>query len=194
MAGFIGKGLGSIKEHANNSVEKLKIESGKGAEIRILTPGDEVISLYEHTVQIGGQWKTITCIGRNDCPLCLTQDKASFKAYLAVLDRADGKVKYWKVSKTVGMQLVGLVEEYGDLSARDFKVTRHGEKLTTTYQFFPRDPNKEDLSKYTLPDIEAIVRPLSKEQIMAIMSGGVSSNSGSDSAPPPAGGSTDYPF
>lgn len=196
MAGYFGKGLGAVKEQANKSVGSLKIESGKAAEIRVLTPGDEIISLYEHQFQVGGQWKTVTCIGKQECPLCLTGEKGSMKAYLSVLDRADNKVKYWKISKTVALQLIGLVEEYGDLTKRDFKVTRQGEKLLTNYQFFPRDPKEEDLSQYELPNLEEIVKPLTKEAIMAIMSGGVGSGAPSDASPPAAGGpkKDDYPF
>lgn len=197
MAGFLAKGLGSIKEQADKSVGKLKIEIGKPAEIRVLTPADEIIGIYEHTVQIGGQWKTATCLGKGVCPLCVTGDRASFKAYLCVLDRTDNRVKYWKISKTVALQLYGLVEEYGDLSARDFKVSRQGEKLQTTYQFFPRDPKEEDLSQFELPNLEELVKPMTREAMIAMMSGGISANQNNEQQQEQPSGDKDsksYPF
>lgn len=195
MAGYFGKGLGAFKEQASKSVGSLKIESGNTTEIRVLTPGNEIISLYEHQFQVLGQWKTVTCIGKHECPLCLSGEKGSMKAYLSVLDRSDGKVKCWKVSKTVALQLIGLIEEYGDLTKRDFMVARHGEKLQTSYQFYPRDPKEEDLSRYELPNLEEIVKPLTKAAIMAIMSGGIGSGAPSETPSPIAAPKKDdYPF
>jgi hypothetical protein len=198
---FMGKGLGDMRDAVNKGAAKLKIDSGKSVEIRVLTPMDEIISIYEHTVQIGGKWKTITCLGRQECPLCLAGERASFKAYINVLDRSDNKVKYWKIGKKVALQLLSLVEEYGDLSGRDFKVYRQGEKLDTTYQFFPRDPKPEDLSQFEQPNLEEMVAPMTREAILTMMSGGLSSSS-DDQGGEPAGdgagdtpaGQDDYPF
>lgn len=171
----IGKGLGFIKEASKNSVSFLKVKSGEYAVIRFLVPTDELISVYEHTEQFNGSWKSVTCLGKNDCPICQAGKYPSFVTYIPVLDRTDNdRVKIFKASKKVGIQLLSLVEEYGDLTRRDFKLYRQGEKQQTTYQFFPRDPQELDLSQYEVPDIEAMVQPLSREAIIALMSGGVS--------------------
>ncbi len=175
---YMGKGLGAIKDAGANAI--LKIKPNESKIIRILTPPDEIISVWEHVEQMGGGWQTVTCLGRTDCPLCKAGKKASFKSYIAVLDREDDKVKILKASKKVGVQLVGLQEEYGNLRGRDFKISRTGEKLETTYQFFPRDPSEADFTKYELPNFEVMVTPLTAQAIRDLMAGGMVSDNEPD--------------
>lgn len=191
MAGAV-KGLGAIKEVMNKSTQNLKIADGEHAVVRILTPADEIIGLYEHTEQFNGNWRTVTCLGKSDCPLCQAGKRGGFKAYLVVADRTDGdKVKIFKASKTVTKQLLGLVEEYGDLTKRDFKIARSGQKLETTYQFFPRDPQEYVLPEGAeLPNIEELVAPMAKDAILALMNGG----SVADVEEKKEEDSDDYPF
>lgn len=165
------KGLSEML--GNGGVDYLKLEDGGSAVIRILLPADELIGVYEHTEQFASGWKTVTCLGKNTCPLCKAGKRANFKAYIPVLDRSDDKVKIFKVSKTVVKQLVGMMEEYGDLTSRDYKVLRTGKKLDTTYQFFPKDNKEIDLSQYEIPDIESIVEPMTPEAIRELMIGDV---------------------
>jgi len=168
----IGRGLGAIKEAVNKSNTQLKLKNGESAIVRILTPVDEIISVYEHTEQFNGSWQTVTCLGKHECPLCQVGKRPSFKSYLVVFDQGDKKVKIFKASKSVGKQLIGLIEEYGDLSKRDFKIYRQGDKLDTTYQFLPRDPSPFKLPEdIELPNIEDLVAPLSREAILSMMNG-----------------------
>lgn len=120
------KGMQAIQESTKSSFMTLKMKSGESKVVRILTKPDEIISLYEHVEQFNGQWYTIPCLGKDVCPLCQADKRASFKAYLFVVDRADDKVKLFKAGKKVAVQLLGLVEEYGDINGRDFKVFRQG--------------------------------------------------------------------
>lgn len=194
---MFAKGLQETIDKANkNSTSMLKLEDGESAVIRILVPASELISVYEHTENINGNWQTITCLGREKCPLCQAGKKASLKIYVPVADRSDdNKVKIFKASKTVGQMMLGLIEEYGDLTKRDFKLYRQGKKLDTKYQFFPRDPQEDDLSKYEIPDIEKIVAPMSPEAIKAIMDGTDNGNVDDVSNEGVSGGSEDdYPF
>lgn len=191
----IQRGLGAIKDAQNSGANNLKIKDGESAVIRFLQDPSEIISVYEYTLQLGdNRWKTITAIDKNEDPLYAAGHKAAFKSYLVVLDRSDNKVKIFKASKTVGKQLIGLVEEYGDITARDFKISRSGEKLATTYQFFPRDKEEltEDYSEQ-IPDVAEMVRPLTRDAILAIMHGGDSVQDA-----PPAGNKDekkeDFPF
>lgn len=166
------KGLGVIKEEMGKSAQTLKIEDGKHVVIRILTPADEVIGIYEHTEQINGSWRTMTCLGKDKCPMCQAGKRGSFKAYLLVADRTDSdKVKIFKASKTVVKQLLGLVEEYGDITARDFKVSRTGKGLDTVYQFFPRDPQEFSIGEVELPNLEEVVAPMTREAMLETMNG-----------------------
>ena len=199
------KGIGALSEAVKKqSMEILKIEDGQSRVVRILVDAEELIGVYEHTEQFGGSWKTLTCLDRNDnrkgeCPLCAAGKSASFKAYIPMLDTNDNKVKIFKASKDVVKQLLGLIEEYGDLTDRDYKIVRNGAKLQTTYQFLPKDKKKIDLSVYELPDIEEKVEPLTREAILNMMNGGMSSSSDStdnstgtdDETPKP---SKNYPF
>jgi hypothetical protein len=191
----MGKGLGAIKEANEGSVHNLKIKNGESKVIRILTPPDEIISVWEHVEQLAGGWKTVTCLGKQDCPLCKAGKKASFKSYIAVLDRDDNKVKIFKASKKVGVQLLGLLDEYGDLRARDFKIFRQGDKLDTTYQFFPRDPSAVNFDDYELPDIEEMVALKSKDEILELMAGGsVDNNDSEETGEGEETGEDKYPF
>lgn len=180
----IKKGLGAIQEAVKNSTHQLKLKDGESAVIRLIQPLDEIVSVWEYTEQFGGQWHTITALPKEEDPLRAAGKKASFRSYLVVLDKRDDKVKIFKASKTVGQQILGLVEEYGDLTKRDFKITRSGEKLNTTYQFFPRDPEEMDFSKYDIPNTEEMVETMSREAILALM------NSGGTVTDNPAGGTS----
>lgn len=168
--GLVGKGLGAINEAIKNSMVQLKLKDGQSVTVRILVPASELISVYEHVKEYGGQWHTITCLGKKNCPVCQSGDRARFVVYLPVVVREeDNKVMIFKATKRTATALIGLVEEYGDLTKRDFKIVRQGANMNTIYQFFPKDPVEEDLSKYELPDIEAMVEPLTREAILAIM-------------------------
>lgn len=177
------KGLGAIRDAANNSANMLKIESGASAVVRILVPAEELNSVYEYTLEINGQWNTITQLPKGEDPLSAAGYKASFKTYIPVWDYADKKVKIFKASKTVGIQLLGLVDEYGDLTKRDFKITRQGEKLKTAYQFFARDQAAfEPGVEIVIPNIEDMIKPLTRDAVIALMNGiNVNANSGGDS-------------
>lgn len=183
------KGLGAMKEAMGKGMDYIKMKSGEAIVVRILVPADEILGVYEHTEKFGGFWKTVTCPGKHTCPLCKAGKRASFKAYLPVLDRADDKVKIFKASKDTVKLLLGLVEEYGNLTTRDFKIIRQGEKLDTVYQFFPKDPKELDLSEYEVPDIESRIVPMTPEAIRELMEGSLSPEANKDS-----GSDDEYPF
>lgn len=169
----IKKGFAAIREANNSSTQQLKLKDGESTVIRFLQIPDEIISVWEYTIQANGQWHTVTALDKNEDPLYAAGHKASFKSYLVVLDKSDNRVKIFKASKTVGTQLMGLLEEYGSINDRDFKISRTGEKLKTTYQFFPRDREEMDLSQYEsqIPDVEEMVRPQTRDSILSLMNG-----------------------
>lgn len=200
----IQKGLGAIRDAANNSTTMLKIKPNESAVVRILTPAEDIISVWEYTLEINGQWQTITALPRTEDPLQGSGNKPGFKSYLEVYDYSDKKVKVLKASKTMGTQLLGLIEEYGDLTKRDFKIARQGEKLNTTYQFFARDP-QPFAEKVERMDLEALVesQTLTREAIQKLMSGigqvtdapsGDSGNSGGGNQGGNSKNNDDFPF
>jgi len=193
---FMMKGLQAIKENFEKSIEYVKLKSGESIRIRIAVPADEIIGVYEHTEQIGGQWKTLTCLGKNICPLCQAGKRAAFKAYIPVIDIGTDKVKIFKASKETIRTILGLVEEYGDLTKHDFKVVRQGDGLDTTYQFFIQaKPADIDLSQYEIPNIEEKVTPMTREEILALLEGGASAAESIAKGEKPVDDSDDdYPF
>jgi hypothetical protein len=171
----------AMEEALKNSASFLKLENNKSAVVRILVPVNEIMAAYEHTEQFGGNWKTVSCPGKKDCPICAAGRYSSFKAYIPVFDRSDDKVKIFKASKKTFKKLLLQVEEYGDVTKRDFKIVRQGEKLETTYEFFARDVESFNFDEVELPDIEAMVTPATRESILALMEGGIAvSNTGDD--------------
>jgi len=190
------KGLGAIQENLGSSNEYLKLKDGEGVVLRILVPSTELIAVWEHTEQFAGRWKTVTCLGKDTCPLCLAGKRASFKAYVPLLDTADDKVKIFKASRDSIKQIIGLVEEYGELNKNTFKLVRKGMKLDTTYQFFyKKDDTDYDLSQYDVPNIEEIVKPMEREAMIALMEGGASVARAAEQGKPAVETSTDdYPF
>jgi len=164
------KGLESISDFFGKKTQYFKLKSGESRLIRFITPIDNIVSIFEHSEQLGGGWKTIPCLGK-DCPLCEVGQRPSLKSYMLVIDREDDTVKIFKASKTVAQQLISLVQEYGDITKRDFKVYRQGEKINTSYQFFPKDPSPVDLTKYDIPNIEDVIKVYTKEEIENLMNG-----------------------
>ncbi|WMT39259.1 hypothetical protein RE628_17560 [Paenibacillus sp. D2_2] len=196
------KGLGAIRDAAKNSITMLKIKPNESAVVRILTPAEEIISVWEYTMEINSQWHTITALLKSEDPLQGSGLKPSFKSYLEVFDYTDKKVKILKASKTMGIQLLGLIEEYGDLTKRDFKIARRGEKMNTAYQFFARAP-QAFTEKVERLDIEALIeyQTLTRNSIMNLMSGmdkvtdapsGDAANSGNQSGS--SKNTDDFPF
>lgn len=88
------------------------------------------------------------------------------------LDEKDKEkqLQLWERGITDIKQVLGIIEEYGDLNARDIKIKRSGAKgsLKTTYQYFPKDKSERDLpEKQEL--VGSLILDLSKEeQIKAI--------------------------
>lgn len=166
---YIGKGLEAIKKANEGGNQLLKLKNGESTEVRILTPADQIISVYEHTEKFGGRWYTLRCLGKDNCPLCKAGKNASFRSYIVLFDRKDEKVKIFKASSRAGKNLAAQAEEYGDITKRDFKILRQGDGFQTTYQFFPRDPSEFDASELELPNVEALIKPKSPEEIMELM-------------------------
>lgn len=180
MSGIV-QGLGAIGENMGSDAINFKLEDGKSAVIRFVTKPENMVGVWEHVEQINGNWKTVTCLGKANCPLCKAGKKASFKTYAVIAERSDGdRLKIYKASKTVTKQLIGLVEEYADITARDFKLTRTGQKFDTTYQFFPRDPQPFNFNVDDMPNLQELVAPLPASEIQAMLDGASMADNSND--------------
>lgn len=187
---MVMRGIDAIKGMMQSGAETLKIQPNSSAIVRFITPGNEILSTFEHVEQFGGQWRTVPCLGKAECPLCQAGYKPQFRSYMLVIDRSDNKVKLFKASKRVMKSIIGLIEEYGDLTSRDYKIFRQGDKLETTYQFFPKDVTVQNLDGFDIPDLEDMIRTYSREEIIGMMSGGVGNVAPANNLPPAEG----FPF
>ena len=164
------KGLQNIKQILSKSTEYFKLKDGESALIQFAVSPDEMIAQYEHVEFLGGQWRVIPCLGQKECPLCQAGKRASFRVYVPILDIGQDKIKIFKASKETARLIVGLYEEYqNEFNERIFKIVRNGDKLNTTYQFFPKEKSTIDLSKYEIPSIEQLIKPMTREEIEMLL-------------------------
>jgi hypothetical protein len=194
----IQRGLGAIADANKGSAAYLKLKDGESTVVRFLQPTEEIVSVWEYSIQIDGKWRNVTALPKGECPLYAAGKKPSFKSYLLVYDFTDQKVKIFKANKDVGKSIIGLVEEYGDLTARDFKILRQGEKINTTYQFFAKDKSEFDFDAVSenIPNVEEMVKPMTRDAIIAMMAGMDAVTDANPNTNETAGGGKkdDFPF
>lgn len=208
----MAKGLGALADSANKAggTQFLKLKDGESIVMRILHPVEELITVNEHVLELTpGNWRTYTCLCEEGlaCPLCEMGDKAKPATYIPFYGVADGKIGIFKASPTVAATVLAIVEEYGDITARDFKLSRKGLKFDTKYIFLPKDKDQSIPfpTGIEIPNIEKMTACKSAEQIRAEVAGvtfeAPSNESSGDSAvgaketgsESPAGGAP-YPF
>jgi hypothetical protein len=186
--------------------QRIVLKDGESKVIRFLLPVEEINSVYEHTLDMGNYFTTFTCRndehGTGDCPACSAKLKRIFKSYIPVIDKTDGnKVKILLAGVKMGAQIIGLIEEYGDLTKRDFKIQRIGSKINnTTYQFFAKDPSNLELASFIdeIPQLDTILAIKSSEEISNLLGGAHASEESyvvdySDTEPT-SSNSSPYPF
>lgn len=187
----MGKSLGDLlNKYENQSFSKtgwfsLK-DDGDSATVRMLHKGQigtepdgqpkydlDVLEVHKMDVDGSGRDRTILCKGEN-CEICKAGHKPSLRMFLQMinLDEKDKEkqLQLWERGITDIKAILGLIEEYGDLNARDIKIRRSGAKgsLKTSYQYFPRDKSARELpEKQNL--IGTLILDLTpEEQIKAI--------------------------
>lgn len=60
-----------------------------------------------------------------------------------IIDRADGKVKIWKFSRSLKEEIMAISAKYGDPTKYDLILSRKGKKLETKYTIIPARENTE---------------------------------------------------
>ncbi len=187
----MGKSLGDlVKKYESQGFSKagwfsLK-DDGDTATVRLLHHGEigvvedgapkydlDVFEVHKMDVDGSDRDRTILCKGE-ECELCKSGDKPKLRMFLQMLNLdekdKDKQLQLWERGITDIKQILGLCEEYGDLSQRDIKIKRSGAKgsMKTTYQFFPRDKSERDLpEKQDL--VGSLILDLNREdQIKAI--------------------------
>lgn len=206
----MGKSLGDlVKKYENQGFSKagwftLK-DDGDTATVRLLHHGEvgteedgspkydlDVFEVHKMDVDGSGRDHTILCKGE-ECELCKSGDKPKLRMFLQLLnlDEKDKEkqLQLWERGITDIKQILGLCEEYGDLSERDIKIKRSGAKgsMKTTYQFFPKDK-----SERALPDrqnlVGSLILDLSKDDQIKAIEGRLQLNRGNNNG---SGGNSD---
>ena len=187
----MGKSLGDlVKKYENQGFSKAGwftlADDGDTATVRLLHHGEvgteedgqpkydlDVYEVHKMDVDGSGRDRTILCKGE-ECEICMSGNKPKLRMFLQMLnlDEKDKEkqLQLWERGINDIKQIIGLCEEYGDLSQRDIKIKRSGAKgsMKTTYQFFPKDKTERELpEKQEL--IGSLILNLNRdEQIKAI--------------------------
>lgn len=140
---------GGNKEFDNWSWFSLK-DDGDTALVRLLISNVDDIEKFTHEVhkiKIGRWDKRVKCLGK-DCPMCAGGDNPSLRVWIPLVVK-EGNTEYgekqvWERGLTDIKNLISLYDEYGDLSAREWKIKRNGKKGSTDtfYSFFPKDKSE----------------------------------------------------
>lgn len=163
----MGKSLGELLNKYDNQGAKagwfsLK-DDGDSATVRMLHKGQigtepdgspkydlDVLEVHKMDVDGSGRDRTILCKGE-ECEICKSGNKAQLRMFLQMinLDEKDKEkqLQLWERGITDIKQILGIIEEYGDLNSRDIKIKRSGAKgsLKTTYQYFPKDKSEREI-------------------------------------------------
>lgn len=200
----MGKSLGDlVKKYESQGFSKagwfsLK-DDGDTATVRLLHHGEvgteedgspkydlDVFEVHKMDVDGSGRDRTILCKGE-DCELCKSGNKPQLRMFLQMLNLderdKDKQLQLWERGITDIKQILGLCEEYGDLSARDIKIKRSGAKgsMKTTYQFFPKDKSERELpEKQDL--VGSLILNLDKDEQIKAIEGRLQLNRGNNNS------------
>lgn len=205
----MGKSLGDLINKYDNQGAKagwfsLK-DDGDSATVRMLHKGQigtepdgapkydlDVFEVHKLDVDGSGKDRTVLCKGE-DCEICKSGSKPQLRMFLQMLnlDEKDKEkqLQLWERGITDIKQILGIIEEYGDLNARDIKIKRCGAKnsLKTTYQYFPKDKSERELpEKQNL--IGNLILDLNREDQIKAIEGRLEIKKNNNNS---AGGATD---
>lgn len=205
----MGKSLGDLLNKYEGQVSKtgwfsLK-DDGDSATVRLLHKGQigtepdgqpkydlDVFEVHKMDVDGSGKDRTVLCKGEN-CEICKSGHIPQLRMFLQMinLDEKDKEkqLQLWERGITDIKQILGIIEEYGDLNARDIKIKRSGAKgsMKTTYQYFPKDKTERELpEKQNL--VGNLILDLSREDQIKAIEGRLEIKKNNNSS---AGGDTD---
>jgi hypothetical protein len=169
------RGINKAKQvHEDNTglpYKALQIKDNGGtAEVRILQPQDEWVSLFFH--QKYQVLKRTRCASEDsaksdDCPLCVAGAPRQLKTFIPVRVRGDAeqeRVQIVEAGNETLNEIIFQIEdlpEDTDVTYFDFKIKRVGVGLDTKYKCATKNGTKRPLDKdeqaLTIPDIETLV-------------------------------------
>lgn len=112
--------------------------------------GDDIDYFLVHEVEIGGNTRTVNCLGVDEegnldperCPLCQNGLYKKEKLYLQLYNHDTEQAEIWERGRTFTSQISNLVNLYGSLVTQPLLVTRMGRKgdSNTRYELTPEEP------------------------------------------------------
>lgn len=149
--GFSKAGWFSLKDDGDSATVRMLHKGAIGTEPDGSPKYDlDVYEVHKLDVDGSGRDRTVLCKGEG-CELCKAGIKSQLRMFLQMvnLDEKDKEkqLQLWERGITDIKQILGIIEEYGDLNARDIKIKRSGAKgsMKTTYQYFPKDKSEREL-------------------------------------------------
>jgi len=153
-----------------------RLAENEEANIRFIT--DTPVTFYEH--YIPGLKRTFTCPQTQDCPLCGTGNKPSFRgAYLVIDTRHEewedqetgekkSRVNTLKVMKhgIKALQVLDRKHQKKGLKQFDWNISRTGTGTTTTYDFEAIDKIEGIPEPEEIPALRDILAPREREFII----------------------------
>lgn len=184
--GFSKAGWFSLKDDGDTATVRLLHHGEVGKEEDGSPAYDlDIYEVHKLDVDGSGRDRTVLCKGE-ECELCRAGEKPKLRMFLQMLNLderdPDKQLQLWERGITDIKQILGLCEEYGDLSKRDIKIKRSGAKgnLKTSYQFFPKDPSERNIpEKQNL--VGTFILDLGKEDQIKAIEGRLQVNKGKNS-------------
>lgn len=149
--GFSKTGWFSLKNDGDTATVRMLHKGQIGTEPDGSPKYDlDVYEVHKMDVDGSGTDRTILCKG-DECEICKSGHKAKLRMFLQMLNldekNPDKQLQLWERGMVDIKQILGIIEEYGDLDERDIKIKRSGAagSLKTSYQYFPKDKSEREL-------------------------------------------------
>lgn len=172
--GFTKTGWFSIKDDGDSATVRMLDKGIIGTEPDGSPKYDlDTFEVHKMDVDGSGKDRTILCKGEN-CEICKSGSRPQLRLFLQMVNLdekdKDKQLQLWERGITDIKQILGIIEEYGDLNARDIKIKRSGAKgsMKTTYQYFPKDKSERELPEKQRLIGSLILDLTPEEQIRAI--------------------------
>lgn len=173
------KGWGAVRTQVNKArngrgVGRFFIKDGESRKIQFIET--DPFCIYEHTLQVDGKWKSITCLqgSGEECPICEDGNTARFVGKFTVIDFSEEKeqwrIKVYTQGIRVLKQLERLAKKEKGLNGYVFEVSRTGGGVDTAYNFDTveeRELTSEEKKK--AQDFSKSVKPLNRKQVLNLL-------------------------
>ena len=172
--------LNFSSKNSGSQVSFYKLQEGVNR-VRIVSNCTMTLSHFERTQE--GRFKSVPCIGNEECPLCHAGSRARRQTQCIVIDKnqwdpetkkyngpIEAKIATFPYTITKDIGALAADPEYGDVTKYDIKIIKTGKGLDTTYSTSP-SPSKVELTEEeravveAAPKVKDIIKVFSPEEI-----------------------------